>query len=297
MSGGSISRTRAKCGGSTTLQPRCDQAWNTRSMLGRIVVKSCGQFKAVAQEASMSEANDQPEPATAARGLIRQAQIAHFGTLMADTGHPYVSLVNVATDPAGTPILLLSSLAWHTKNIEQDSRASVLCVATPSVGQLDALQGSTVTVLGEMVRAAESDRRRYLVQHPQVADYCDFSDFSLWRLEPRQVHAVAGFGRIATFTAAQVFGPPGVDAIAAVEEEALDHMNRDHRDAVQLYATRLAGRTGGDWRMAALDRDGFTLVEGRRSARIAFDGPVENAVVLRAALAEMAHRARHASVC
>jgi heme iron utilization protein len=266
-------------------------------MFGRIVVKSWGQFKAVAQEASMSEANDQTDPATAARGLIRQAQIGHFGTLMADTGHPYVSLVNVATDPAGTPILLLSSLAWHTKNIERDSRASILLVATPAPGQADALQGSRVTVLGEVARAAARDRRRYLAQHPQAADYCDFSDFSLWRLEPRQVHAVAGFGRIATFTAAQVFGQPGVDAIAAIEEEAIDHMNRDHRDAVQLYATRLAGRAGGDWTMAALDRDGFTLVEGSRSARISFDRAVGDATELRAALAEMAQRARYASVC
>jgi heme iron utilization protein len=266
-------------------------------MFGGIVVKSCAQFKAIAQEVSMSEANGRRDPAAAARGLIRQAQIAHFGTLMADTGHPYVSLVNVATDPAGTPILLLSSLAWHTKNIERDGRASALFVAAPAAGQVDALQGPRVTVLGHMAPAVGNDRRRYLAQHPQAADYCDFSDFALWRLEPRQVHAVAGFGRIATFTAAQVFEAAGVNTIAAIEEEALAHMNRDHRDAVQLYATRLAGRTTGDWTMAALDRDGFTLVEGSRSARIAFDHPVENAIELRATLAEMAQRARHASVC
>jgi len=266
-------------------------------MLGRIVVKSGARFKAIAQEASMPEANGRNDPAAAARGLIRQAQIAHFGTLMADTGHPYVSLVNVATDPAGTPILLLSSLAWHTKNIERDGRASALFVAAPAAGQIDALQGARVTVLGHMAPAAGSDRRRYLAQHPQAADYCDFSDFALWRLEPRQVHAVAGFGRIATFTAAQVFEGPGVEAIAAIEEEALAHMNRDHRDAVQLYATRLAGTAAGDWTMAAVDRDGFTLVEGSRSARVAFDRPVANAIELRTALAEMAYRARHTSVC
>jgi heme iron utilization protein len=266
-------------------------------MFGRIVVKSCGQRKAEGQEGSMPQANDQPDPATAARRLVREAEIAHFGTLMADTGHPYVSLVNVATDPAGTPILLLSSLAWHTKNIEHDGRASALFVAAPAAGQVDALQGARVTVLGQMARAAEGDRRRYLAQHPQAADYCDFSDFALWRLEPRLVHAVAGFGRIATFTAAQVFGTPGQDAVAAIEEEALRHMNSDHRDAVQLFATRLAGMTNGDWTMAAVDRDGFTLVDGRRSVRIAFDQTVENATKLRAALAEMARRARHASVC
>jgi len=266
-------------------------------MFGRIVVKSCGQRKAIAQEGSMPQANDQPDPATAARRLVREAQTAHFGTLMADTGHPYVSLVNVATDPAGTPILLLSSLAWHTKNIEHDGRASALFVAAPSAGQIDALQGARVTVLGQMARTADGDRRRYLAQHPQAADYCDLSDFALWRLEPRLVHAVAGFGRIATFTAAQVFGTPKEDALAAVEEEALEHMNNDHRDAVQLYATSLASRTAGDWTMAAVDRDGCTLVDGSRSVRIPFDRTVENATELRATLAEMAHRARHASVC
>ena len=157
--------------------------------------------------------------------------------------------------------------------------------------------GSAGDGLGHMAPAAGSDRRRSGAAPASGGLLGDFSDFALWRLEPRQVHAVAGFGRIATFTAAQVFEGPGVEAIAAIEEEALTHMNRDHRDAVQLYATRLAGTAAGNWTMAAVDRDGFTLVEGSRSARVAFDRPVANAIELRTALAEMAHRARHTSVC
>jgi putative heme iron utilization protein len=246
----------------------------------------------------MTEANGPTEdPTAAARRLIRQAQTAHFGTLMADTGHPYVSLVNVATNPAGTPILLLSSLAWHTKNIERDGRASALFIAAPEAGQVDALQRSRVTVLGHMAPAAASDRRRYLAQHPQAADYCDFGDFALWRLEPEQVHAVAGFGRIATYSAGEIFEAAGADAIAAIEEEALDHMNRDHRDAVQLYATNSGGMAAGDWKMSALDGDGFTLIDGSRSVRVAFDRPVQNETELRTTLAEMARRARLTSVC
>ncbi|MFL5117776.1 MAG: pyridoxamine 5'-phosphate oxidase family protein, partial [Microvirga sp.] len=132
----------------------------------------------------MTDANDRDHPGAAARRLIRGTQTAHFGTLMAETGHPYVSLVNVATDPVGTPILLLSALAWHTKNIERDSRASTLFVAARPAGHEDALQGFRVTVLGAMVRAPASDRRRFLAQHPQAADYCDFADFGFWRLEP-----------------------------------------------------------------------------------------------------------------
>jgi heme iron utilization protein len=265
-------------------------------MFGWIVVKSRRQFKAIAQEASMNDGNGPEHPAAAARSLIRQARTAHFGTLMADTGHPYVSLVNVATDPAGTPILLLSSLAWHTKNIERDNRASALFVAAPEANSPDALQGSRVTVLGRMARAPARDRRRFLAQHPQAADYCDFTDFAFWRLEPEQVHAVAGFGRIATFLATEVFDPAGAAAIAAIEEEALEHMNRDHGNAVQLYAASLAGQPSGDWQMAALDCDGFALVNGGRSARITFQRPVRNAVELRATLAEMAEGAKSTSV-
>jgi putative heme iron utilization protein len=244
----------------------------------------------------MTGANDL-EPPAAARRLLRQTRTAHLGTLMADTGHPYVSLVNVATDPAGTPILLLSSLAWHTKNIARDSRASLLFVATLDPAPADALQGSRVTVLGRMVEAAAGDRRRYLAQHPQAAEYCDFADFSFWRLDPEQVHAVAGFGRIMTFPAGAVFEEAAA-AVAAIEEEAIDHMNRDHADAVQLYAAPLAGRGGGgDWRITALDADGLVLVAGACSERIAFDRPVRNAAELRATLAAMARRARATSVC
>jgi len=265
---------------------------------GRIVVKSGGEFKAAALEVSMTESNGRAEsPAAAARKLIRQAQTGHLGTLMADTGHPYVSLVNVATDPSGTPILLLSALAWHTKNIERDSRASILFVAAQPAEHGDALQGSRVTVLGRMVRATTSDRRRFLAQHPQAADYGDFADFAFWRLEPEQVHAVAGFGRIRTFAAAEVIDREVGSAIAAIEEEALSHMNRDHGDAVQLYAATLGGQGRGNWRMAALDGDGFALVDGKRSVRIAFHRPVKNATELRATLAEMARTARIASVC
>ena len=212
-----------------------------------------------------------------------------------EPGH--AARVMVRIDQPGERHKVRSALAWHTTHIERDRRASALFVATRPAGHEDALQGFRVTVLGAMVRAPASDRRRYLAEQPQAADYFDFLDFGFWRLEPEQVHAVAGFGRIMTFAAHEVFEPQHAAAIAAIEEEALDHMNRDHGDAVQLYATAVAGRARGSWRMAALDEDGFTLVDGVQSARIAFDRPVRNAAELRATLAEMAERARLASVC
>ena len=132
------------------------------------------------------------------------------------------------------------------ENIARDSRASILFDATGDLAR-GCAPGLAGTVLGRIAAAAAGDRRRYLARHPQAAEYCDFADFSFWRLAPEQVHAVAGFGRIMTFPAGAVFDGAGA-AIAAIEEEAIAHMNRDHADAVQLYAATLAGRGGGgDW--------------------------------------------------
>src|SRR3977135_751454 len=72
----------------------------------------------------------QPTPdfdaARAARSLLRRSRQGALATLMAGSGDPYCSLVNVASHPDGSPILLLSRLALHTQNILADSRVSLM---------------------------------------------------------------------------------------------------------------------------------------------------------------------------
>jgi putative heme iron utilization protein len=124
-------------------------------------------------------------------------------------------------------------------------------------------------------------RRRYLARHPEAAIYADFGDFAFWRLKPEVIHAVAGFGRIETLSAAEVF-PPATE-MEALEESAIAHMNEDHADAVRRYATKLLGAADGDWRIAAIDPDGADLSDGRQSLRLAFPEPVYGAEALRPA--------------
>lgn len=122
-------------------------------------------------------------------------------------GRTYVSVVNLALDAAGLPIVLISRLARHTQNLSKDARASLLVSELPAEG--DALTGPRMTVLGGFRPTGDPEiREAYVAQHPESRIYVDFPDFSFWRMEPRLVHAVAGFGRIETLMPDEVFGTP-----------------------------------------------------------------------------------------
>ena len=221
---------------------------------------------------------------TAARRVLRNARTASLATLE-DNGAPYASLVNVATDLAGLPVIFASRLARHTRNLTRDARASLLAGDLPAEG--DALTGSRVSVLGRFEPMAREDvAARYLAHHPAAQGYIGFADFTFWRLEAREVHTIAGFGRIETLPADQVF--PAVDpGFAALAASAIDHLNADHAEALNLIATRLLGGEAGTWRAAAIDPDGYHLVSSSISRRGNFEQPVETPAALRPAFAKI----------
>ena len=223
------------------------------------------------------------------RQLLRRAQTCSLSTLVVGGGTPYGSLANIATDVAGRPIILISRLAWHTKNLAADARASALVTELPTTG--DALVGPRVTVLGRFERIEDANlRRRYLARHPQAAMYADFADFSFWRLTPSALHGVAGFGRIETLTPEEVF-PPAAE-MEALEASAIEHMNREHADTIHLYATKILGAKPGPWRVLAIDPDGADLGCHDQSLRMNFQTPIYTATALREKFAELAYEAR-----
>lgn len=226
-----------------------------------------------------------------ARRLMRAARLATLATLLGD-GTPYASLVKVASDGAGRPIIHVSRLAWHTRNIEADRRASLLFSAAAGPG--DPLQASRVTAIGRMTPCAKAAcAERFLASHPDAAGYARFGDFSFWRMDVERCHAVAGFGRIDTFEADAVLLPSALaEAIERLAPDALEHMNEVHAEALGLYATRLLGQPAADWRATALDPDGMTLNDGNCSVRLDFPQPVSSAGELRATLKGLADKAR-----
>lgn len=224
-----------------------------------------------------------------ARGLLRRARTATLATLNAGDGTPYASLVNVASTVRGWPVILISTLAWHTRNLLADPRASLMVAEVPAAG--DALTGPRVTIMGRFSKAApEEAGRRFLARHPAAGLYAGFGDFAFWRMEPEAAHAVAGFGRIETIGAEEMF--PDAAGIAALEEGAIEHMNADHGDALQRYAEKLLGAAPGGWRAAAIDPDGMDLVRAEESRRLVFPAPVWTAGALRSLLAQLGAETR-----
>jgi hypothetical protein len=233
------------------------------------------------------------DPKAAAKRLLREARSGALATLMAGSGDPYCSLVNVATAAGGTPLLLISRLAVHTKNILADPRASLM-LDERKPG--DPLEGARVMLMGTANKTASADaRRRYLMQQPEAEMFAGFGDFSFYELKLKGAHLVAGFGRIVDLAPADVLTDlAGAEPLLAAEPEIIAHMNADHADACRLYATRLLGAPDGAWRCVGCDPEGLDLQCGRAGLRLPFPQRVTQPGVLRAVLKQMAEQARAA---
>src|SRR4249919_1576542 len=160
------------------------------------------------------------DPGKLARSLLRRSRQGALATLMAGSGDPYCSLVNVASHADGSPILLISRLALHTKNILGDSRVSLM-LDERAAG--DPLEGARIMLAGRAEEVSQDDtatfRRRYLNAHPSADAY--------------------------------------VEALLEAEQGAVEHMNGYHREAMNLYATKLLDAEAADWACTGCDPDGM----------------------------------------
>ncbi|MBM85502.1 MAG: heme iron utilization protein [Rhodospirillaceae bacterium] len=226
-----------------------------------------------------------------ARQLIRKSDRAVLSTIQCDgNGWPYGSLVLTACDPDATPLLLISDLALHTRNLQADGRVSLLFEDTG--GLEDPLIGARVTVIGHAVAIeCATSRARYLARHPSANQYADFTDFNLYRVTIDRAHVVAGFGRIG-WVEGRTVRYTSKQALTEAERSIVAHMNADHADALDAYARELCGLEGKGWRMTGCDGEGVDLRLGGDIARIWFDAPVQNVAGARRELVSLARRAR-----
>ncbi len=200
---------------------------------------------------------------------------------------PYGSLVLIAADSDGAPLMLLSDLADHTRNLKQDGRASLLLDAT--AGLDDPLTGARATLMG-VVERVDASPRRYLARHPSAERYAGFGDFNLYRMRVDRAHLVAGFGKIHWLDADPTL--PAPPALTNAEDDIVAHMNEDHGAAVELYATKLLGLEGGGWRMTGVDAEGVDLRLAGRTARLTFATSVSDPETARAELVRLTRQAR-----
>ncbi|WP_241503891.1 HugZ family protein [Ferruginivarius sediminum] len=231
-------------------------------------------------------------PGDLVRGLLRRAETAALATRLAAGGEPYASLVLLATDAAACPLLLLSDLADHSRNIAADPRVSLLIDGTH--GLRDRLTGPRASVQGRADEVADAGlKARFVRRHPSAAMYADFADFRLYRVSVERAHLVAGFGRIAWVEGTEIVYPlDTVRSLVAAEEEIVDHMNADHADAMALIARHLMGLEGDGWKMAGVDPEGFDLCRDGCRARLTFDRAVADPQQCRRELVALTKRAR-----
>jgi putative heme iron utilization protein len=238
------------------------------------------------------EPTPKPQDAEAQAHAARQVLAGAFhGVLsthsLALEGYPFGSVVPYALDGEGLPLLLLSPLSQHTRNLDADQRCGLTLVAA---GEGDVQQRVRLSAVGDVspaVPGAGADR--YFRYYPQARVYLEQLDFHFHRFTPRRFHWNGGFA-----TARWL----GVDRIVRanpfageVEARILAHMNRDHADALRTYLTNAgfpAADADADIEMLGIDAEGIDLRAGERLHRVPLPRAIASAAEARAVLVKMA---------
>lgn len=229
--------------------------------------------------------------AEAARSFLRGRHAGTLATLSVRLpGYPFGSVVPYALDADARPVLLISALAEHTRNLAADPRASLVVHAYAE----DVQAGPRLTLVGDATPVPQDDAacERYLRRFPDADRLVAMGDFSFHRIVARRLLFVQGFGRI-DWIEAEAFAPP-VNAVSDAEAGILDHMNADHVDTLQLYCRALAGAEVQAASAIGVDCDGLDVRADGKFYRFDFDAPATDAATVRKRLVALAERARAA---
>jgi hypothetical protein len=237
----------------------------------------------------------EPSDAERSRTLIAAARTGALATI-GEGGFPFGSLVAHAVDGRGRPLLLLSDLAEHSRNLAGDPRASLMVTE-------GSLALGRVTVIGRVAELAGDERDTalevYRAAQPD-AFYAGFGDFRLYRMEVESVRYVGGFGRMSWVDAA-AYTEAEPDPLRPHAERIIAHMNDDHADALVLFCRRFGGRPDtAVARMVGVDRYGFSVLAAdepggpETAVRLAFEERTDTPDAVRKAMIELVRRARAA---
>lgn len=230
-----------------------------------------------------------------ARQFLRSTRSGILSTHSAKfEGYPFGSVAPFVLDHDCMPVILISNIAEHTKNIIANPKVSLLVFA----GMEDLQANARLTLLGEAVKIDKEDadlRARYLRYIPQAAGYFDMHDFSFYRIGITQARYIAGFGKMSWMAGVDMVPP--ANQLAAVETSIIEHMNTDHADSLTAYCRHFHGFDAQDAEMLGIDCDGFDVkaennAKNSQTFRFQFDAPISDAATARTALVAMSKQAR-----
>ena len=216
-------------------------------------------------------------------------------------GWPFGSISPYALTNAGEPVILISEIAEHTRNLRADARASL--IVQDSNATEDPQAGARATLVGYAMPVpepyVEDASRRYLQLFPNSASFFDAHDFTLFQIKVSKVRFIGGFGEIYWLDRHEIIAADAdsnVDPVAAHAEMICDHMNEDHADALIMYAAAFAETQAESSRMISVDSRGFDMIAqahgARKHLRIDFQSPVTTTEEVRAVMVEMVRCAR-----
>ena len=217
-----------------------------------------------------------------ARELLLQNSFGVLSTISLDVpGYPFGSVTPYCVDYQCRPLIYISHIAQHTRNILKDPRVSLTAVEGGNSDDVQARGRVTIIANARLLSDDEAGARaRYFRYFPSARQYDQTHDFAFFRLELIRVRFIGGFGQIywvepADFVTKNPFSP-------AQELQILQHMNRDHSAALRHYCN------GEPAEMAGIDADGFDVLKSGQKVRFSFETPVRNMEEARQALVKLA---------
>ncbi len=229
--------------------------------------------------------------ARAVRQILRAHRYGVLCTLSKKfNGHPFGSITPYLVDHDGSLLILISSLAEHTKNIQYDPRVSLV---THSKSDAGIQSQGRVTVMGEAQLISDGKHEigaRYLRYFPEAQGYLTLGDFSFCRIVPQTLRYIGGFGKIHWVSAVSCLVPPY--PLIEQEDDVIAHMNSDHRDTMHRYCHHFHQCETLNVEMLGIDCDGFDVRADDKTLRFSFAEMALDARQARHALVEMAQRVR-----
>jgi heme iron utilization protein len=239
---------------------------------------------------------DRPSAAEGARTIAASTNSGTLATLGAG-GEPWASFVTYGL-LAGAPVLCVSTLAEHGRNLAADQRASISIVSPsndpdPQAWARVTLAGVADRPVGDELAAA---RHAHLSAVPGAAGYLDFADFTLWVLRVSRVRWYGGYGQMDVATDVE-YAAAEPDPVAPNAARAVAHLNADHAESLLDMAKNLAGYPDAtSATCTGADRYGLALTvdtpRGLAYTRVSYPNPLESPADLRSAATELAERAR-----
>jgi len=231
-------------------------------------------------------------PALRARAVWHAADVGVLSTIStAVEGYPLGSVTPYVTLADGRPVLLVSAIAQHTRNMQADPR---VCLTVLEDAPGDKQAQARVSLLGDAAPATgdtlASARARYLTFFPESRRHFEAHDFAFWTIAPRRVRFIAGFGDIHWIETEDWAGPvPGWD-----EADVLAHMNADHTDALVAIVERAWGYRPAEVALIGVTPLGWHLRTERGVHHQRFHAPCPEADARRAEAVRLAREARGA---